>query len=84
MIMANLSRNLLSTDEFLQCRNCGQMYHKQTLKVEAKLGDFVETSDNPHDDKKSEITTLYSRGRGATTKRLKQKEETRTVRQHKR
>ena len=49
------------------------MYHKQEVKQEAKLGDFVETSDNPHDDKKSEITAVYSRGRGTTAKRLKQK-----------
>ena len=60
-------------DERLKCRGCGTMYHKQEVKQEAKLGDFVETSDNPHEDKKSEITAVYSRGRGATTKRLKQK-----------
>jgi acetyl-CoA carboxylase beta subunit len=60
-------------DEWLQCRGCGTMYHKQEVKQEAKLGDFVETSDNPHEDKKSEITAVYSRGRGATAKRLKQK-----------
>lgn len=61
-------------DEWLQCRGCGTMYRKQEVKQEAKLGDFVETSDNPHDDKKSEITSLYSRGseRGTTAKRLKQ------------
>ena len=35
------------------------MYHKQEVKQEAHLGDFVETSDNPHDDKKSEITSVY-------------------------
>lgn len=59
-------------DEWLQCRGCGTMYRKQEVKQEAKLGDFVETSDN---DKKSEITSLYSRGseRGTTAKRLKQK-----------
>ena len=46
------------------------MYHKQEVKQEAKLGDFVETSDNPHDDKKSEITTVYARGKekGTTQK----------------
>jgi len=62
-------------DEWLQCRGCGTMYHKQEVKQEAKLGDFVETSDNPHDDKKSEITTLYARGRGTTTKRLRLKQK---------
>jgi hypothetical protein len=49
------------------------MYHKQEVKQESKLGDFVETSDNPHDDKKTEITAVYSRSRGTTAKRLKQK-----------
>jgi hypothetical protein len=60
-------------DEWLQCRGCGTMYHKQEVKQEAKLGDFVETSDNPHDDKKSIVETLYKRGRGTTAKRLKEK-----------
>lgn len=63
----------LDYDLWLQCRGCGTMYHKQEVKQEAKLGDFVETSDNPHDDKKSEITSVYPRGKGTTAKRLKQK-----------
>jgi hypothetical protein len=33
-------------DEWLQCGGCGRMYQKQEVKQEAKLGDFVETSDN--------------------------------------
>ena len=37
------------------------------------LPDFVETSDNPHDDKKSEITKVHARGRGTSAKRLKLK-----------
>jgi hypothetical protein len=63
-------------DEWLQCRGCGSMYHKQEVKQEAKLGDFVETSDNPHEDSKSTIETLYPRTKGKrSNNRLKQKKK---------
>ena len=67
---------LLDVDGKPERRGCGSMYHKQEVKQEAKLGDFVETSDNPHEDSKSVIETLYPRTKGKrSNNRLKQKKK---------